>query len=336
MGGCVVSQLNRAYFPPDRASRARLDASWIVNRRGQLIGPFSSIELALAAKDGLLGNDDYIWKAGLSDWFRAGDVEGLLTSRGPRSRSTVSERSYRNLTSFYSAAIPRAEHTKFEDRSPKRPEAAVARSNGIVAQAPVAQTQAAQFLSQSYDHDRRIRETALRIAEPATVAPSMMMMSAAPAAVAPAGEGSVTRKIADRIALEIILMLDRNEVRTLEDLASNARLRQLAGVTFDALPSAIRYSLSGTLGKPRVEEQIFDALVRLRATLLIPEYRSLDLRQIALKQVPTIALALDNAIAHAAAGVGSLIATNWTQVFSGIWGSQTQEDALRTPAIAGP
>jgi len=129
---------------------------------------------------------------------------------------------------------------------------------------------------------------------------------------------------ADRIAREIILMLDRYDIKTIDDLASNDRLRQMAGFTFDALPTTVRLPLSGFVGRAWVEAHIFDALLRLRAALLRPEYQSLDLRQIALAQVPAIALALDTAIAQTANGMGSLVSSNWNAVSGAIKGLQSQ------------
>jgi hypothetical protein len=63
----------------DEQSAGWLDERiWYVSRSGQMTGPISTIELAVAAKNRLLSAEDEIWRIGLPRWFAAGEIGGLL------------------------------------------------------------------------------------------------------------------------------------------------------------------------------------------------------------------------------------------------------------------
>lgn len=289
---------------------------WIVDRRGQHVGPFSTVELALAAKNGLLAENDLIWKSGLPAWFRAGEVEGLLPPAAAEGSRKPAGPFRSNLMAQYAAAIPagpfapvhRAAGADFRNTSE-------ARSRTVVsADAPAANIRAA------------VATVAPAPASPAAHEPQAAAQSL-PATQTPS-DGRWTRQYAEQIAHQIVIVLERYEIKTIDDLASNERLRLLAGYTFDALPSAIRLPLSGMIGRAWVEAHVYNALAGLRSTLLTPEFLTMDLRQATLRQAPAIAATLEDAITQMAKGVGMLLATNWQSVRGAVKEIQTQ--------IAGP
>ncbi|MEQ1697880.1 MAG: DUF4339 domain-containing protein [Hyphomicrobiaceae bacterium] len=314
-----MSHYSLNYFavaePPDPHS----ERVWLVDRHGQRAGPLSGVELAFAAKNGLLDENDFIWKSGLPCWYRAAEIEGLLP-KSARTETTQSEPAIGSgatrqeqpartgITGYYSAARPLIDgaHTAKKeattaDPAVGRPTPASLRMEKINPRSPV-------------PHSPPIVQSRMAAAPAQEAAKESSQLANGP------DQDSVTRKIADSIAHEIVVMLDRNNIKTVDDLTSNDRLHQLAGFTFDALPTAIRFTLSSTIGRPRIEAHIFDALVMLRAALMSPGFRSMDLRQVAANQGPAIAVALDTAITQAAAGFGTVVSSKWNSVFNSIWG----------------
>jgi len=331
-GGCVVSHHTLTHWPDVNSARSHTDRPWIVERRGQQLGPFSTVELALAAKNGLLGEDDLIWKSGLPNWVRAGEVDGLLPSQEQAAQvgsygAASTGREQTNLVHCYSAAFSARKAAPIEPRTVQAQPAPRPQMSVVVRHDLSSQTYRDQTYRDLGRHEPRLADnTAGRQTDAEAMARLPAVLPAQSVGVTSSSlvDASKSHTFADRIAREIILMLDRYDIKTIDDLASNDRLRQLAGFTFDALPTTVRLPLSGIVGRAWVEAHIFDALLRLRAAVLRPEYQSLDLRQIALAQVPAIALALDTAIAQTTNSMGSIVSSNWNAVSGAIKGLQSQ------------
>ena len=138
---------------------------------------------------------------------------------------------------------------------------------------------------------------------------------AAPAEAATAG--SVTQRIARNLADHAVRMLERNEIKTFDDLASNERLTGLAGKTFDGLPGTLRLALSQSVGRSFVEARLVDLLIYIRSA--IPRHaRGTDLRGLVESQVPVLAAYIEQAIANATTSVGSFVTTQWSSMLAAI------------------
>ena len=49
-----------------------------MNQSGRMIGPLSTVEMALAAKNLIIKSQDEIWRMGLPRWYKAGEIGGLI------------------------------------------------------------------------------------------------------------------------------------------------------------------------------------------------------------------------------------------------------------------
>ena len=56
---------------------------WYYSRNGTRFGPLSARELKDVADAGVLGRDDFVWKAGLASWVPAARVKGLFPAASP-------------------------------------------------------------------------------------------------------------------------------------------------------------------------------------------------------------------------------------------------------------
>ncbi len=51
---------------------------WHISRGGEQYGPYTWEELKKFAQDGSLGKEDHLWQPGMSEWVKAGAMEGLF------------------------------------------------------------------------------------------------------------------------------------------------------------------------------------------------------------------------------------------------------------------
>ncbi len=82
-------------------------------------------------------------------------------------------------------------------------------------------------------------------------------------------------------ARSLIMVLDRHEIHTFDDLASNSRLQAIAAGVFDYLPLTVRTVIAGTVGRAVFEQQLLQLLNTVRARL-DPSLRSADPREMVL------------------------------------------------------
>src|SRR5262249_37230221 len=65
----------------------KFDGEWYVSRDGRQFGPFADHELRDLVQNNQVGDNDYVWCAGFTNWIRFGSIvenEPLATSNGPR------------------------------------------------------------------------------------------------------------------------------------------------------------------------------------------------------------------------------------------------------------
>ena len=51
---------------------------WFLMENGERVGPPSTDQMLASVTSGRLTERDLVWRAGFSEWLRAGDVEGLF------------------------------------------------------------------------------------------------------------------------------------------------------------------------------------------------------------------------------------------------------------------
>lgn len=300
---------------------------WHVDRQGHDIGPLSALELALAAKSGLLEASDCIWRAGLSRWYRASEVVGLLhAGRVVGAAVAHSGTSTQTLPSggddHLSARVDRPDpaHRAMAERwwDTALPGAHMKSATPAARARPEAPRQPNRSRSFAEPVPSTEIDTAAgaRDATPAPTPTSEAQSRQLPALIPPTAlvaeqmGNSVTERIADAVARQIIAMLERNEIRNLDDLSTDERLIQLAQTVYSALPGSIRGLASGTVGRPFVEARIFDILVSLRASIS-PQTRAEDLRVIILERTPHLARAIDAAAANVMRSASAAVTASW-------------------------
>jgi hypothetical protein len=69
---------------PQRQPSPSADDQWYVAKDDQKYGPVHFHDLARLAGQGLLLEDDWIWKSGLDSWIPAAELAGLFTEVAPR------------------------------------------------------------------------------------------------------------------------------------------------------------------------------------------------------------------------------------------------------------
>ena len=143
--------------------------------------------------------------------------------------------------------------------------------------------------------------------------------------------GKVVRRLADTIANNVVIALDRNAIRTLDDLATNERLMAVASATFDIIPATIRALLSRTVGRPFIEERIFEMLLSLRASVP-PHTRTSDLRGAILGYAPLIARKIDDGLILARQKASAMVSSSWTSTLGSLWGSPQPAAPRLAPA----
>lgn len=314
---------------------------WHVARNGRVIGPLSGLELALAAKDGLLNFNDSIWKPGLPRWFVVVEVAGLIPNEsGPAHEPKPRARAGRNLqsaSSLYQEALSasRASGGAHVGGMPSR---AAATSCFPLPAEPDAPTpsSAPEVFPQSWPPNWPVPiPDCFPSMDPAPSGP----MCNPPSSPYPGivvelpSQAGMAQRIADNIACQIVRLMDQYGVKTFDDIATNERLRGLSGMTFDALPLAVRTTLNHTIGRQVIEERIYDALIGLKSTSLSPSARSTDLRQLVLAQAPNLAAAIDAAMASATSSIKALLASKWASL-SG-WVGDGNPVPGRLPGAAG-
>ncbi len=303
----------RHYRDPSRAVES--SPEWYVDRGGRRIGPLSTVELALAASNGLMGPADHLWHEGLPRWIAVAEIDGLLStpSRVPRPQPS----SFPSLTSYFDATIVEA--------SAHRDHYASQRS------AP--------------DHDWRRPAGGYPVPVPYSAPPAEMVPYAPPQPIVPAAfkgyghpnnpafQNSMTFKIASGIAHQIVVLLEQNGVRTGDDLSSGSRLKQYAANVVDALPGSARLVLTQTVGRAFVEEQVVEILAAIRPSLT-PSLHSEHFRTMVMASAPMLTQKIDQAIEAAGAAGGNGGKRRWVEKFTNMWTTPAQPKAPATARAA--
>lgn len=304
---------------------------WHVARGERVIGPFSAIDLALAAKNALLHPSDGIWRPGLPRWFAAAEVTGLLPAESmrippapeqPRPSAALAHTGRTHGTSRYETA------SLYDAASAARPPIDSPAQRAVTTcfpRPPEKQMQVAPAGAAS----RGAPNWPVPAATGATYDPQRNPLPGL--IVETPSQSSVARRIADNIAYQIVRMLDLYGVKSIDDIATNERLRSLSGVTFDALPIAVRTTLNHTVGRPAIEERIFEALASIRTSALSPQARSADLRQMVLDHAPTIATAIDVMLDTATGSIKAMLASKWAAL-----GGQASSGGRPQNRLPGP
>ena len=203
-GSRIVSQhLFTASYEPD-VDRQRSDRVWHVIRAGR-VDMLTTWELALAARYGLLSPDDQIWRAGLPRSFVVSEIEGLL----PRWPAAV-------LPELKSPACQPATHQPaYQSLHSERPHQPV--MPAPLAKFTLPERPAAHLMQ------------VVPLTAPAAPYPNPHGSGAA----AVNASSTSTLRMADSIAHHIVSMLDRYDIKTLDDMTSDLRLRQSSEMTFE-------------------------------------------------------------------------------------------------------
>lgn len=332
-------------------SEGETERAWLVVAAGRRFGPLSTLELAYAARHGIVTGDCLIWRDGLPRWFLASEVAGLIPDdvahwspaleRHRSSNPLLPDASQRRgAISPYALASPGTgprsyEICTFDDSGrptldlvavPEAaasvvPNAAPEVMPEVVPAAPASAgsspRQSLAIIAASDSRQAALLIDTLRRCEARAdneLAPYFSTIE--PGAGDTVGSHSVTRRIAEMIAQQIVILLKRNDIDTIDELTSNTRLRSLATVVYDAVPATARFTISQTVGRDFVEERIFDVLSSVRGsfvrTYLSPEARADDLHRMVLAQAPALARTIDEAVASTLDNVSTTIKSNWT------------------------
>jgi len=277
-----MTNASSAYLSADAAFDLYSDKVWFISRAGSLLGPISTWELALAAKYALLAPSDRVWKPELAHWVVVGEVAGLL----PQSQAQ--------------ATLGLAVEPQRPAVEPHRPAVEPRRNSEAVS--------------------AKVESRDLVSSPPSSYWPDIAALpdnAASEAQSIVEDKVSVTRRLAETIALQVVQMLDRYKVKTFDDIATDERLRQLTGLTFDALPLAVRATLNHSVGRSFTKDRIYDVLFAARASLLSPKAR---------------AAAIDIAVDSAATSVRSYVSGTWTELASRL-GSVPGANGAREPEL---
>jgi GYF domain 2 len=144
----------------------------------------------------------------------------------------------------------------------------------------------------------------------------------APAVHRPPTDPTFTRRIADEIVQQIVAQLDRHQVSKRDHMAKNGLLRDWSARAYEAIPGAMRLTVSHSVGRRFVEDRIYKIFLLIRTTFQ-PGTGAADLRRIALEQAPVITAQIDEAIARAGTGTGS-----WSNGLASLLGGQTDTEGF--------
>ena len=310
-----VSVVYRQSFAEEQPQDWTTDPVWYVSQSGRLIGPMSTLQLALAARECLLDQGAFIWRHGLPRWFGVTEVTGLLANAPEAPPPPVAHSS--PATSH--ATSLRDEFEPLRSKLSLRLAEALAPPEPQIGLSTLATFQAAMARRRSPEGARTAPDTA---------APASNVSTAGDGGAMPDAARSVTQRIARNLADHVIRILERNEIKTFDDLASNERLDGLAARTFESLPGTLRLALSQSVGRPFVEARVVDLLIYVRTA--IPRHaRDADLRALAESQIPVLAAYIEQAVAGATSSVGSYVTTRWSALLSAF-----RTEAAPLPLIA--
>lgn len=108
----------------------------------------------------------------------------------------------------------------------------------------------------------------------------------------------------------LIVVLDRLEIRSIDDLAADWRLQSIATDAYDTLPGTVRFLINQTIGRKTIEDYILDMLTHMKSRIPL-EQRSRDLRLVIreMSASPWFRDKLSAAAAKTRTGLGSLMSS---------------------------
>lgn len=310
------------------------DFVWLVEQGNQQVGPLSTLELALAAKNGMLAADALIWRDGLPRWFAANEITGLLPPPPLRDKRKPGLAAEVAPSKPRSSAVDRliAEHDARRSILPA-PAAASDWRGASGALVPgewsSASSSSATLPSPPADESfERLRALLRRRDVDGTQSATKPVQTTGeylPAPrhdkppMTPTGTASFgfTENLARNVADSIVHVLERHRIKTFDDLATGDRLRQLAVLVVDHLPGTVRLGLITTIGRAVVETKVVE-LFEFILFNIPRHHRQRDLRDVIEDYVPPLARAIEEAVAGTAAKVGSFVMSNISQAVAAL------------------
>ncbi|MGQ0672440.1 MAG: hypothetical protein ACT4N2_06110 [Hyphomicrobium sp.] len=113
-----------------------------------------------------------------------------------------------------------------------------------------------------------------------------------------------------QVADTIVAGLDRYQLYTLDDLATNERLQVVVTYTCDNLPMTLRTIVRGTIGREAFERCVLELLIHARGRIPI-EHRHADLRVVIREfaRSPWLSNKMRDVYTSARSGLGSLVSS---------------------------
>ena len=144
------------------------------------------------------------------------------------------------------------------------------------------------------------------------------------------GQGGVR----DAVANALVAVLEKNGIRTFQDLASDESLEALSRTVFDALPWTIKTTIVFTVGRVQCERRLYDLMVGARGQLLDPAAPTRDLRRLVHDVIRSQRLEewMGEAMRSVAGSVGGAASSLMSSVTRGL-GGQAGSDVGRGPPM---
>lgn len=141
--------------------------------------------------------------------------------------------------------------------------------------------------------------------------------------------------VRDAIANALILVMERNGIRTIEDLAGNDSLEALARTVLDTLPWSVRTTIGLTVGRGPCEKRLVDLMAAARSRWLDPSTRHTDLRRLVHDMVNAHRLEewIAGAYRSVAGGVGGAAASLMSNVARGFGVQAGVDEGDRPPML---
>lgn len=297
---------------------------WHIDRRGQRIGPVSPFELAYLARNRHLDAQDLIWCAGMPGWIEAGSVAGLMAPaeppRAPTPQPAANGLSGPSLSALYQHYRAVYEPVVVDQPAPSafnpQPEADASASGNAMLRIAEAlgQTDAGNPISEGLASEPH------HPAQPATAPGAAAWMESeafsAALAVAPSGVPAGARRplfgadIGKTAADAVIVALDKFELRTVDDLASDDQLRSAAAYAYDMLPGTVRFLVHQSIGRGVLEGHLVDMLLTIR-NRIPPGQRQRDIRALVneMAATPWLSQKLGTVYASTREGIGSMVSS---------------------------
>lgn len=270
------------------------DFEWYVLRDGRPVGPMNPQELAALSLSGHVAGQDFVWCEALTEWVRLGRALGIAEQAAapPRRPVVTMPDGAPSLLQLYLDRLPTTAGRPSQNVPPaaaaatRRPAVGPAavetrKPTAEHAAPPLSALPTRQFQTPATG---AVQPSAWPVTADAPRGPIISAISvSSPANIGgepqpPADGTPSSHKILDGLAQALIQVLERHEIRTIEDLANDRRLEAVAAAVLDHLPWSIRIVINSTVGKAACEHRLAELLTAQRDRWLAAPTRSLDLR----------------------------------------------------------